>query len=279
MKKKISVKLGFYFKDKNDVCTTDSNLKNYDKKELQALKPEISLVINGLESYGILTSGDLILKLDNYKINNVYDFLKAKNKLKWNSKIKIQIKRNQKILDFKLEIKSFENWKKRRPVVGITVKNIKGKIVVSKIGVMSSALPEFLSDTTIKKDDVLVSVDNHDIKKIKDFNQALQDCIPGRIINIKFLRDEILMDVDIRIISFNEFIKLNRKFCKQYWPKAVSGILVKEYEENDFYLNENYKTKMLNPHWKSKRNLSKLIEKAYRKGRIKIKNKKLKINI
>ena len=59
---------------------------SYDKKQLKRVKPKVYTVIKGLESDGILKFGDLILKLSKYKINNLYDFCKAKNKLKWNSK-------------------------------------------------------------------------------------------------------------------------------------------------------------------------------------------------
>ena len=44
--------------------------------------------------------------------------------------------------------------------------------------------------------------------------------VPNKIINFKFWRNESLMEKDIKIINFNKFIKLNRKFCKQYWPKT-----------------------------------------------------------
>ena len=95
MSDKISVKFGFYFDDKNNVLTVNGNIKNYKKIKIKLLKlkPKIASVINGLESHRILQAGDLIVKLNKHKINNVYDFLKAKNKLNWNSTVKIQIKR------------------------------------------------------------------------------------------------------------------------------------------------------------------------------------------
>ena len=95
MKNKISVKFGIYFKDRNEVITTATNVKHFKKEQLKKIKPYIFTVIKGLESDGVLQIKDLILQLGKFKINNVYDFFLAKNKLKWNSNIKIQIKRNK----------------------------------------------------------------------------------------------------------------------------------------------------------------------------------------
>ena len=82
----------------------------------------------------------------------------------------------------------------------------------------------------------------------------------------------ILVTIKIRIINFNEFIKLNRKFCKQHWPKNVSSFLVKKYEDNDFYLNEKYKLKILKPHWTTKQ-LVKTYSSGLKKGRFKLTKK------
>ena len=271
MSDKISVKFGFYFDDKNNVLTVNGNIKNYKKIKIKLLKlkPKIASVINGLESHRILQAGDLIVKLNKHKINNVYDFLKAKNKLNWNSTVKIQIKRNKKILDFELKIKSFENWKKKFPIIGISIKREKGKFIVSGIDILSSVLPEFLSTSSLKTGSELVSIDDKPIKKINDFKLSLGNCVPGKIINFKFFRDGNYMQTNIKIINFSEFVKLNRKFCKKHWPQAVSSFLVKKFEENDFHLNEKYKHKTLRPHWNTKKTL-KTAFKGIRSGRLKL---------
>ena len=153
---------------------------------------------------------------------------------------------------------------------------------------MSSALQEFLSDSSLKIDDQLTLVNYKTINKIEDFFVALEDMVPNKIINFKFLRNENLMEKDIKIINFNKFIKLNRKFCKQYWPKGVSDILVKEYENNDFYLDEKYKSRMLRAHYTKEHSLKiknigvKAIQKGRfsftKKGKLKTKKKKLLFN-
>lgn len=78
----ISVKFGFFFKDKYELIPTSNNIKAYSSKQLRSIKPRISSVLKGLESENKLRIGDVILKLDKYKINNVYDFFKAKKKIK-----------------------------------------------------------------------------------------------------------------------------------------------------------------------------------------------------
>ena len=278
MSKKISVKFGFYFDDKNDVIAINTNIKNYKKQDLVRLKPKIASVINGLESHRILQAGDLIVKLNKHKINNVYDFFKAKNKLNWNSTVKIQIKRKNRILDFKLKIKSFENWKKKCPKIGISIKIKKGKFIVSGIDILSSVLPEFSSTSSLKTGDELVSIDEKPIKRINDFKLSLGNCVPGKIVNFRFLRDGNYIQTGIKIINFSEFIKLNRKFCKEYWPEGVSSILVKKYEENDFYLNEQYKHKMLKSHWEEEK-IIKFAHEGIKKERIKITKNKGKVDV
>ena len=269
MKKNISVKFGFYFKDKNRLISTANNIKAFLPKQLKNIKPKICSVLKGLESENILKAKDIILKIDKFKIKNVYDVFKARTKLKWNSIVNIEVKRNTQVLNYNLKIKSFDNWKKKQSRIGIDVEKKSGIIVVSSVDIMSSALPEFLSDSTLKVGDQLVSINGKNINKLEDFYLSIQDMVPGIIVNFKFLRNNFPMEEDIRIISFNEFIKLNRKFCKQYWPKSVSGLLVKEYEDNDFYLNEKYKQKILRPEWNTKKVL-KFTKKAIKKGRLKL---------
>ena len=269
MKKNISVKFGFYFKDKNRLISTANNIKAFLPKQLKNIKPKICSVLKGLESENILKVKDIILKIDKFKIKNVYDVFKARTKLKWNSIVNIEVKRNTQVLNYHLKIKSFDNWKKKQSRIGIDVEKKSGIIVVSSVDIMSSALPEFLSDSTLKVGDQLVSINGKNINKLEDFYLSIQDMVPGIIVNFKFLRNNFPMEEDIRIISFNEFIKLNRKFCKQYWPKSVSGLLVKEYEDNDFYLNEKYKQKILRHEWNTKKVL-KFTKKAIKKGRLKL---------
>ena len=107
MKKNISVKFGFYFKDKNELISTAGNIKAFPPKQLKNIKPKIYSVLKGLESENILKAKDIILKIDKFKIKNVYDVFKARTKLKWNSIVNIEVKRNTQVLNYHLKIKSF----------------------------------------------------------------------------------------------------------------------------------------------------------------------------
>ena len=163
MKKNISVKFGFYFKDKNRLISTANNIKAFLPKQLKNIKPKICSVLKGLESENILKAKDIILKIDKFKIKNVYDVFKARTKLKWNSIVNIEVKRNRQVLNYHLKIKSFDNWKKKQSRIGIDVEKKSGIIVVSSVDIMSSALPEFLSDSTLKVGDQLVSINGKNI--------------------------------------------------------------------------------------------------------------------
>ena len=252
MKNKISVKFGFCFKDKNEVISTATNIKHFSSKQLKSIKPKIYSVFKGLESENILKIKDVILKIGKFKISNVYDVFKAKNKQKWNSTVDIIVKRNTKILNLKIRIKSLNNWKKKHPRIGLHAEKKDSNIVISSTDVMSSVSPSpgFYMTPKLDVGDRLISINEDKITKLDDFFYSIQNMVPGVIVNFKFLRDGILLEEDIKIISVSDFIKINRKFCKQYWPKTVSSLLVKEYEENDFYLSEKYKHKILSNEWK-----------------------------
>lgn len=241
----ISVKFGFFFKDKYELIPTSNNIKAYSSKQLRSIKPRISSVLKGLESENKLRIGDVILKLDKYKINNVYDFFKAKKKLKWNSSVILKIIRNKKEQDIKLDIKNFLNFKKKFPRLGIEVERKSNDLIISNVSMMSSVVPEFTSATTLRVNDRIISIDHQKIENFDKYCSVLQNIVPGRIVHFLVARDEQQIGVDIKIISFGEFIKLNRKFCKNYWPKEVWKQLVDEYEDNDFYLSESYKIKMI----------------------------------
>ena len=49
-----------------------------------------------------------------------------------------------------------------------------------------------------------------------------------------------------------------------YWPKEGAKILLKEYEENNFYLDEKYKSKVLANFW-NKKNTDTIIKKIRKK--------------
>ena len=266
-----TVKFGLMFRDKDTTISTAPNIKAYEKIELKSTKPIVFAVIKNLESDGLLFYGDQIVAIKNKKIENMYDFYIEKNKLKWNSSFNFKVLRDKKLLNIKIQLKSLNNWKKSYPRIGIDVVFKRNKIKISEVSFLSSALPKWNSDTKVKTGDHIISINGQKISNLRDFAKEVENCVPNKKINISISRPELKKFL-IKIISYEDFLKLNREFCFHHWPKKAAEILVKEYEANDYFLDEKYKLKVaidnINPGYHKQ--LSRTVKTGIGKGRFKL---------
>lgn len=271
MKKKNSVKFGFYLKGEKDILSTHSNIKFFTKEELNS-KPIIFCSFKGLEGDSLLNYGDQIISINKKKIKNFRDFYKVKNKLRWNSKILIELLRKDKKIILPLKVKSFDNWKKKFPKLGFDIKKEGKYMVFKEISIMSTFLPKINSISKIKTGDKLISLNNLYIKTYKDLSNALETCVPNKTMKVTALNEYGLFKTSYKVISFDRFLKLNRDFCYKYWPKKAAEILVKEYEENDFYLDLKYKMKIIEKYETPsyKKTIHNFAKTAYKAGRLKL---------
>ena len=95
-KTKINPKFGIILKDSSIEVSGSTNLKVWNKDEqakLKTIKPIVYIVFKSLEGYKILKFGDLIVQINKKKINNIYELLIERKKLKWNSIVNFKIKR------------------------------------------------------------------------------------------------------------------------------------------------------------------------------------------
>ena len=283
IKRKIIPKFGIIFKDANIEVAGSTNLKAWDKDEqakLKTIKPIVYIVFKNLEGYKILKFGDLIIQINKKKINNIYELLIERKKLKWNSTINFKIKRKKEYLNLKIKLNSFDHWKKNCPKLGFDVSKKSNSLVISDVNILSSAIPKFDSKPTIKTGDQIISLNKTKVKTHKDFSEVIGLCIPNKVLRFDFIRDSILHSTKIKIISFAKFIKLNRDFCMEYWPKKAAKILLREYELNDFHLDPTYKSKIIDKFTDKKyeKNVQKFASRGIKTGRIKLKNKKIKLD-
>ena len=281
-KKKFFLRLGILFKDAEDVIPSWQNLQAYNENELakfKLIKPIIYVVFKNFEGYKILKFSDLIVQINKKKINNAYDLLIERHKLEWNSTVNFKIKRNKKYLDLKIKFISFDYWKKNFPKLGFDVSKKSNSLVISGVDILSSAIPRFDTNPTIKTGDQIVSLNGTRVKTYEDYSNVIGLCIPNKVLKVDFIRDSKLYSTKIKIISFAKFLKLNRDFCMEYWPKKAAKILLKEYELNNFYLDEAYKSKIIDKYKVQKfvKQVRKFAIRGIKKGRIKLKNKKFKI--
>lgn len=224
-------------------------------KDLKKSKPIISGVLRNSESYKILRESDLIISINNNKINNCNDLSKIIKKLKWGKKVIFKVKRNQKIIEKEITPISFDRWKNKMPRLGIDViekedlLTNKSNIEVNEVFTISSARPGItyiLKDSSktklIEVGDVIISINSKKINSLKDWVIYSNKLIPGEIANIKIKdKSNHTSIIKMKIISYANFIKENDRICRTYWPKKAADILLKEYEENDFYVDDKWK--------------------------------------
>ena len=275
MKKiKNTVKFGLLFKDRNHMISTAPHLNGYKDAsiKLDEIKPIVFTVFKNLESEGLVFSGDKIVAINNNKIKNMYDFYIQKNKLAWNSNVYFKIFRKNKFINVKVRLKSFNNWKKRFPRIGIDIIKKSKYVEISEVQTLSSALPKWGSNTKIKTGDKLISINNRKINQLSDVSEAIGNCIPKKFMTIEALNEYGVFKTKIKVISYEDFLKLNREFCMGFWPEKAAIILCKEYEDNDFYLDEKYKSKIIEKYSGESYNkkLLKAAKIGVKKGRLKL---------
>ena len=225
-----------------------------DIKVLKKSKPIICGVQRNSESYKILIENDLIISINNKKITNCYDLSKIIKKLKWGKKTIFKVKRNGKIIEKEITPISFDKWKNKQSDLGISVIEKKDlltnklNVEVKKVGMISSARPGityiFKNSSKTKLidiDHVIISLNSKKINSLKDWDLYSTKLIPGEIANIK-IKDigNYTSLIKMKITSYGNFIKENKKICRKYWPKKAADILLKEYEENDFYADDKW---------------------------------------
>jgi len=225
-----------------------------DIKVLEKSKPIICGVQRNSESYKILIENDLIISINNKKINNCYDLSKIIKKLKWGKKTAFKVKRNGKIIEKEITPISFDKWKNKISDLGISVVEKKDvltnklNVEVKQVHKVSSARPGmtfiFKDSSKIKlieEGDTIISLNSKKINSLKDWDLYSSKLIPGEIANIK-IKDtgNFASLIKMKITSFGNFLKVNEKGCRKYWPKRAADILLKEYEENDYYVDDKW---------------------------------------
>ena len=283
MKKRLPlVNFGFFFRNTDplirkklnkvdiyydqDIIHSRDNINFYRFTYLKKIPAIIRGIFINSESHKLLKMNDLIISIEGYKIKNLYDFFRAKTKLKWNTTINFEVKRNNQSKKLKIPLRSFEEWKENYPRVGIDVKEQDNQIKVSDIANFSSVTFELLDDRTINNGDIIISLNGKKIKTLKDWDQGYSTLIPNKLARFVIQPKDSSKKIktNIKIINFNKFLELNRKFCMSYWPKEGAKILLKEYEEYNFYLDEKYKSKVLAKFW-NKKNTDTIIKKVIKK--------------
>ena len=226
---KHEVRVGFHFRDRNHKIIL-RNQKDADDP------PIISIV---RESFGYgekFKINDLILSVNGKKIKTINEWFRIKEKLKWNQKIKFVLLRDKTKIVSTIQLKSFDEFKQKTIMIGVdVVKYLKNFVKVSNIDLFSSERPSIESEILIEKNDIILSINNNKISSIEDFDRETFKLKHGDNIIYKLKRkNKIITTKKIKIINFNDFLKLYEDHCRKYMNKIQADTILREYEEGDY---------------------------------------------
>ena len=226
---KHEVRVGFHFRDRNHKIILR------DQKDADD-PPIISIVRESFEYGEKFKINDLILSVNGKKIKTINEWFRIKEKLKWNQKIKFVLLRDKTKIVSTIQPKSFDEFKQKTIMIGVdVVKYLKNFLKVSNIDLFSSERPSIESEILIEKNDIILSINNNKISSIEDFDRETFKLKHGDNIIYKLKRkNKIITTKKIKIINFNDFLKLNEDHCRKYMNKIQADTMLREYEEGDY---------------------------------------------
>ena len=226
---KHEVRVGFHFRDRNHKIILR------DQKDADD-PPKISIVRESFEYGEKFKINDLILSVNGKKIKTIKEWFRIKEKLKWNQKIKFVLLRDKTKIVSTIQPKSFDEIKQKIIMIGVdVVKYLKNFVKVSNIDLFSSERPSIESEILIEKNDIILSINNNKISSIEDFDRETFKLKHGDNIIYKLKRkNKIITTKKIKIINFNDFLKLNEDHCRKYMNKIQADTMLREYEEGDY---------------------------------------------
>ncbi len=226
---KHEVRVGFHFRDRNHKIILR------DQKDADD-PPIISIVRESFEYGEKFKINDLILSVNGKKIKTINEWFRIKEKLKWNQKIKFVLLRDKTKIVSTIQPKSFDEFKQKTIMIGVdVVKYLKNFVKVSNIDLFSSERPSIESEILIEKNDIILSINNNKISSIEDFDRETFKLKHGDNIIYKLKRkNKIITTKKIKIINFNDFLKLNEDHCRKYMNKIQADTMLREYEEGDY---------------------------------------------
>ena len=226
---KHEVRVGFHFRDRNHKIILR------DQKDADD-PPIISIVRESFEYGEKFKINDLILSVNGKKIKTIKEWFRIKEKLKWNQKIKFVLLRDKTKIVSTIQPKSFDEFKQKTIMIGVdVVKYLKNFLKVSNIDLFSSERPSIESEILIEKNDIILSINNNKISSIEDFDRETFKLKHGDNIIYKLKRkNKIITTKKIKIINFNDFLKLNEDHCRKYMNKIQADTMLREYEEGDY---------------------------------------------
>ncbi len=110
------------------------------------------------------------------------------------------------------------------------VEEVKRLIKIKNYGI------EYTFDNEVEVGDELISINSEKISSLYDFDKERAKYKVGDVVEYKIQRKNQPhpKTIKIKLISFKEAIKINKKSCENYWKKKAGSLMFKEWEECDY---------------------------------------------
>ena len=179
--------------------------------------------------------GDLIKSVNGIKVINRIELDNEVNKVNWGEEVVFEVERKNKIEKVKIKTISFDNYKKKHAHWSLELKEEKKQIKIESYGI------EYNYDDYFTIGDVLLEINSKKINSISEFTSEKSKYRVGDKIKLKIQRKNQPQPkiVEIKLISFEEAIKLNKKSCDNYMYKKAGSLLFKEWVESDYGQNHD----------------------------------------
>lgn len=143
-------------------------------------KPLINFVQAGSVSDKKFKVGDLILSINNIKINTIGELDFEVNKIDWGNEVLFEVKRLNKIEQVKIKTISIKNYQKNHVTWPCHIKVENNLVLIEK---NAFEYPEF--DKLVEDNDILISIDSKKISSLFDFGEITSKYKPGKNVEFK----------------------------------------------------------------------------------------------
>ena len=206
---------------------------DYKEEDSHKSKPLIVFVQAGSISENKFFIGDLIKSVNSIQVKTGDNLYNEINKLNWGDEVFFEVERKNKIEKVNIKTISFDNYKKNCVSWSLQVEEINKLIKIKKYGV------EYTFDNELEVGDELISINSEKISSLNDFNKERTKYKVGDIIEYKVQRQNQPKPkiIKIKLISFKDAVKINKKTCKNFYQKKVGSLMFREWEECDYGQN------------------------------------------
>ena len=203
---------------------------DYKPKDSHKSKPLIIYVQAGSISENKFFNGDLIKSVNSIQVKTGDDLDNEINKLNWGDEVFFEVERKNKIEKVNIKTISFDNYKKNCVVWSLAIEEVNKLIKIKQYGI------EYTFDNEVEVGDELISINSEKISSLYDFDKERAKYKVGDVVEYKIQRKNQPQPktIKIKLISFKEAIKINKKSCENFWIKKAGSLMFKEWEECDY---------------------------------------------